>query len=123
MKKVSRKVGISATWAILVLLVVVMVVVGLLARMNTRNFEETVVTNALEHLKTIARTESQHVERRIIDTHDELRVLAENPKVKEALINGRTDKDGPAVDGYCPEKFVYENLMKDVSSLYRLDNK
>ncbi len=46
MKKVSRKVGISATWAILVLLVVVMVVVGLLARMNTKNFEKTVVTNA-----------------------------------------------------------------------------
>ena len=119
-KQTHKRIGV---WATVGTIVVVAVVVGFLARMNTANFKKTVVSNTLEHLQTIARTESQHIERRVLDTHDELRVLAENPKVKEALVNGWTDKGGPVVDSYNPEKLVYEHLMTNINSLYRLDNK
>ncbi len=113
--------GKFAISALLVLLLVVAIVV--LGRMNTKHFEKTFVIQTQEHLQTIARTESQHIERRIIDIHDTLRVLAENPKVKESLVNGWTDKDGPVADDYLPEELVYKHLMKNISSLYRLDNK
>ncbi len=119
-KQSHKRIGV---WAIVGTIVVVAVVAGFLARMNTANFKKTVVGNTLEHLQTMARTESQHIERRVIDTHDGLRVLAENPKVKEALVNGWTDKDGPVVDSYNPEKIIYEHLMTNINSLYRLDNK
>jgi hypothetical protein len=120
-KQTHKRIGISI--AVGTFIVVVGVVVGFLARENTKTFEKTVIAQTQETLQTIARTEAQHIERRILDTHDELRVLAENPKVKEAIINGRTDEEGPVIDGYSPEELVHEHLMKSVSALYRLDNK
>ncbi len=116
MKTVGRILGISAVLGFLVVAVI-------LGRMNTKHFEQLVVAQIQEHLRTIARTESQHIERRLIDACEELEVLAENPKVKKGLINGWTDKDGPMVDEYFPEELVYTHLTKNISSLYRLDSK
>ncbi len=116
MKNVGRTLSIFAVLGFLI-------IVAILARMNTKHFEQIVVTQIQEHLRTIARTESQHIEQRLIDTCGELEVLAGNPKVKKALLSGRTDKDGPMVDAYFPEELVYKHLMNNVSSLYRLDSK
>ena len=122
-KKTERKFGFSAMRATVVVVVVVVVVVGILARKLSKDFEDSVVSQAQQQLMTIAVTESQHIERLIDDTHDELKVLAENPKVKEAFINGWTDKDGPEVEGYRPEKLVYKHLMDSINSMYLVDNK
>ncbi len=114
-KAVGGLLGISAVLGFLVLAVI-------LGRMNTAHFEKRLVVQTQAHLQAIAKTESRHIERCIVDMYEELTVLAENPRVKEALISGWTDKDEPAVDGYFPEELVYTVLMKNIDSLYRLDN-
>jgi len=112
----GRVLGISAMLGFLVVAVI-------LGRLNTKRFEKRLVTHTQEHLQTIAKAEGQHIEKRLVGACNELKVLAENPRVKEALLNGWTDKDGPVVDGYFPEKLVYRHLGEHFSSLYRLDNK
>ncbi len=116
-----KKIGISTAFGMLVVAVSV-VVIGFLAQKNTENFEKAITLQVQDHLQTITKTEALHIKRQLIDTQDALRVLAENPKVKEAIINGWTDKDGYAAS-YNPEKLVYEHLMANINSLYRLDNK
>ncbi len=108
---------------LLIAVVIMFVAIAFLARENTRAFEKTIIAQTQEALLTIAESESQHILRRINEACDELRILAENPTVKNAIINGLADKQGPVVDGYSPEKLVYEHLKKDINSLYRLDNK
>lgn len=98
------------------------VVVGM-AQKSNRDFEAAIINEVQKHLSSIANTEAVHIERLVADTHGELRVLAQNPKVKEALVNGWTDAEGPEVDGYCPEKLVFENLKGKVNLLYRIDTR
>ncbi len=117
-KKTGRITGIAAMSAV----IVVVVAVVFFARLSNKNFEETVVAQTIEQLKTIARAEAQHVERHINSVYGELKVLSKNPCLKGAIINGLTDKEGP-VTGYSPEKLSTEHLVNSMSSLYRLDSK
>lgn len=118
----SRQGKMLAVFAVAVIIALV-VAVGFLARLSTSNFEQQVVALTLENLKTIARTEAKHIERLIIDIYSDLEMLATNPKIKEVIINGRTDQDGPLVDNYLPEKKAFEHFGDIISSLYRLDKK
>ena len=114
-----RRKGILATIATLI----VVSAMAFFARKSTNEFESTIVAQALEHLRTIAGTEAQHIERRMIDTFDGLRMLAEDPAVKEAILSGRTHGENPGVGYHLSEGSMYAHLMGSVSSLYRLNNK
>ena len=72
MKHTSRIVALGLTVPVVIAAVIFM---GL---QSCRQFEEAIVTQELEHLQTIARTESQHIEIRFADTLDELKVLSKN---------------------------------------------
>jgi signal transduction histidine kinase/CheY-like chemotaxis protein/HPt (histidine-containing phosphotransfer) domain-containing protein len=113
---VNRRFCIVATVAILTVAVVIM-----LAQKSSRNFETTIIAEVQKHLSSIATTEAVNIEKLFVHTHDELSMLANNPKVKKALVNGWTDAQGPVVDSYYPEKLIFDNLKGIVNSLYRAD--
>jgi signal transduction histidine kinase/CheY-like chemotaxis protein/HPt (histidine-containing phosphotransfer) domain-containing protein len=96
-------------------------VVIMLAQKSSRNFETAIITEVQKHLSSIATTEAINIEKLFLRTHDELSVLADNPKVKKALVNGWTDAQGPVLDSYYPERLIFENLKGAVNSLYRVD--
>jgi signal transduction histidine kinase/CheY-like chemotaxis protein/HPt (histidine-containing phosphotransfer) domain-containing protein len=98
-----------------------MAVVIILAQRSSRNFENTIITEVQKHLSSIATTEAVNVEKLFVHTHNELSILANNPKVKKALVNGWTDAQGPVVDSYYPERLIFDNLKGTVNSLYRVD--
>ncbi|MHC4532408.1 MAG: ATP-binding protein [Planctomycetota bacterium] len=101
--------------------ILTMAVVIILAQRSSRNFENTIITEVQKHLSSIATTEAVNVEKLFVHTHNELSILANNPKVKKALVNGWTDAQGPVVDSYYPERLIFDNLKGTVNSLYRVD--
>ena len=114
----NRRFYIVAAVGILTLVVVV----GL-AHKSSRDFEAVIINEVQKHLSSIATTEAVHIERLVTNTHGELIVLAQNPKVKEALVNGWTDAEGPATDDYNPEELTFEHLHGTVNSIYRIDTR
>jgi len=121
-KKTESKSGISAVVSLAVVVVAV-VVVGFLARKSTKDFEKTVVTQTQQHLLNIAKTGAQDVQANILDWQDELKMLAENPRIKRAVINDESAQDILEADGYSPEIEVYKHLEDFIDGLYRLDAK
>ncbi|MHC4244344.1 MAG: cache domain-containing protein, partial [Planctomycetota bacterium] len=96
-------------------------IVIMLAQKSSRNFETAIIAEVQKHLSSIATTEAVNVEKLFVHTHNELSVLANNPKVKNALVNGWTDAQGPVLDSYYPEKLIFDNLKGEANSLYRVD--
>jgi len=88
---------------------------------SSRNFENTIITEVQKHLSSIATTEAVNVEKLFVHAHNELSVLANNTRVKKALVSGWTDAQGPVVDSYYPERLIFENFKGTVNSLYRVD--
>ena len=115
---VNRRFCIVVIVAILTVAVVI-----ILARKSSRNFENTIITEVQKHLSSIATTEAVNIEKLFVHTHNELSILANNPKVKKALVNGWTDTQGPVIDSYYPERLIFENLKGSVNSLYRIDTR
>ncbi len=113
---VNRRFCIVVIVAILTVAVVI-----ILAQKSSRNFENTIIAEVQKHLSSIATTEAVNIEKIFLHTQNELSVLANNPKVKNALVNGWTDAQGPVVDSYYPERLIFENLKGAVNSLYRVD--
>jgi len=106
-----------------IIAILTVAVVTMLARKSSRNFETAIIAEVQKHLSSIAATEAVNIEKLFVHTHNELSVLANNPKVKKALVNGWTDTQGPVVDSYYPEKLIVDNLKGIVNSLYRVDAK
>ncbi len=105
----------------MIVAVLTVAVVIILAQKSSRNFENTIIAEVQKHLSSIATTEAVNIEKLFVHTHNELSILANNPKVKKALVNGWTDAQGPVVDSYYPEKLIFDNLKGIVNSLYRVD--
>jgi len=106
---------------VVIVAILTMVAVIIQARKSSKNFENTIITEVQKHLSSIASTEAVNIEKIFVHTRNELSVLANNPKVKKALVNRWTDELGPVVDSYYPEKNIFENLNGTVNSLYRVD--
>ncbi len=117
-RKTDRTFGISAMVAILL---AVVVVVGLLARKNTRAFENTIISQTQERLLNIARTGAQDVQANVLNWQHELQMLAENLRIERAVINNESAQDILETDGYSPEMALYKHLRGTVNGLYRLD--
>ncbi len=117
-KKTDRKFGISAMAAILLV-----VVVGVLARNNTRTFENTIISQAQERLLNIARTGARDVQANVLNWQCELQMLAENLRIERAVINNESAQDILETDGYSPEIALYKHLKGTVNGLYRLNAK
>ncbi|MBW7990784.1 MAG: response regulator [Planctomycetes bacterium] len=113
---VNRRFCIVVTVAILTVAVVI-----ILARKSSRNFENTIIAEVQKHLSSIATTEAVNIEKLFVHTQNELSVLANNPKVKKALVNDWTDAQGLVVDSYYPERLTFDNFKGIVNSLYRVD--
>ncbi|MHC4728005.1 MAG: cache domain-containing protein, partial [Planctomycetota bacterium] len=96
-------------------------VVIILARMSSRYFDDAIIAEVQKHLSSIATTEAVNIEKLFVHTNNQLSILAKNPKVKNALLNGWTDAQGPVVNSYYPERLIFENLKGIVNSLYRID--
>ena len=115
-RTVNRRFCIVVIVAILTVAVVI-----ILAQKSSRNFENTIIAEVQKHLSSIATTEAVNIEKLFVHTNNELSVLANNPKVKKALVNGWTDTQGPVLDSYYPERLIFDNLKGIVNSLFRVD--
>ncbi len=113
-KQTHKGIGILAV-------VGVFVVVGFLARKNTRTFENTIISQTQERLLNIAQTGAQNVQARVLDWQHESKMLAENPRIERAVINNESAQDILETDGYSPEITLYEHLKGIIDGLYRLD--
>ena len=111
LKKTYKKILISTAICLLIAGVVFWGIA------NNKVFNEIVITQAQENLLTIARTESQHISRGLKNTYGELKVLAENPVLKQGLINGKMATERPSPDAYSPAELTYHHLMKGVDAL------
>ncbi|MCP4259429.1 MAG: response regulator [Planctomycetes bacterium] len=101
--------------------VLTVAVVIILARMSSRYFDDAIIAEVQKHLSSIAITEAENIEKLFVHTNNQLGILANNPKVKNAFLNGWTDAQGPVVDSYYPDRLIFENLKGIVNSLYRID--
>ncbi len=106
---------------VVVIAVLTVAVVTLLARKSSRNFETAIIAEVQKHLSSVAAAEAANIEKILVYSQNELKVLANNPKVKKALVNGWTDEQGPVIDSYYPDRIIVDNLKGIVSSLYRLN--
>ena len=112
--------------AFVLALAVIIVVVCLLARGNTRHYEATIVNQAQQHLLTIAKVQAQSVEDVVSGIQTELQILAENPVIQQAIVDNNTAKNISSKGSCSPEDGVFERLSRlsvQVSGLYRLDAK
>ena len=105
---------------------VVIVVVCLLARSNTRHYEATIVNQAQQHILTIAKVQAKSVEDVVSGIQTELQILAKNPVIQQAIVDNNSTENISAKGGYSLEDGVFERLSRlsmQVSGLYRLDAK
>jgi len=116
-KTAGRKFGISATAAT----IVVVVVVGFLARKCTKDFENIVIADTQQRLLTIAELQADNITHHIMEHQDELQMLAGNLRIKNAIINNESAQDILASDGYSPEQALYDTRSEHFDGLCRLD--
>ena len=118
--KTERNPGVLAAVGTVV---VVVVVVGFLARKSCKHFQNTVVSQTQQQLLTIAKTEAKNIERQLKDIYSELDLLALNPTVKKSIKNN-ISRDQMPDNAYCPGQNTFEHMMHAglVSSLYRIDS-
>ena len=116
LRKVNKR-----SWIVVIVGILTVAVVIYLARKSSRNFENTIISEVQKHLSSIATIEAANIEKILGHTKNQLKILANNPNVKKALVNGWTDEHGLLADAYCPEQLTYENLKDTVNSLYRID--
>ena len=107
----------------MVAILLLLVVVGLLARKNTKAFENTVVSQAQERLLNIAQTGAQDVQANVLGWQHELKMLAENLRIQRAVINNESAQDILETDGYSPEIALYKHFKGTINGLYRLDTR
>ena len=117
-RTVNRRFCIVVVVAILTVAVVI-----ILAQKSSRNFENTIIVEVQKHLSSIVNTEAVNIEKLFVHTQNELSILANNPKVKKALVNGWTDTHGPVTDSNYPERLIFDNLKGIVNSLFRIDTR
>jgi len=106
---------------VLIIAILTVAVVIILAQKSSRNFENTIIAEVQKHLSSIANTKAVNIEKLFVHTQNELSILANNPKVKKALVNGWTDTQALMLDSYFPERLIFDNLKGIVNSLYRID--
>ena len=104
-------------------LIVVTFAICILAYVNYKDFEETLVSHTQEHLMITAGSEITHMTARIDKIYNGLKLLATNPDVHHATIDGLSSQDIKERDEYFPEGIVYENFADSVNAVYRLDAK
>jgi signal transduction histidine kinase/CheY-like chemotaxis protein/HPt (histidine-containing phosphotransfer) domain-containing protein len=110
------------SWVVIIVGILTIAVVINLGRNSSRNFENTIISEVQKHLSSLTNTEAANIENLLVRTKNQLKILANNPKVKKALVNGWTDEIDSANDTYDPEQLFYDNLKDTVNTLYRIDN-
>jgi len=116
-EKTGKKTSISAIVGTLI----VVVVVGLLARKNSKSFEKTVVTQTQQHLATMAKTQAKAIQDEFEYIYSELKFLASTPTIQKRIRGNVKKSEVPK--GYHPIEGAFEHLQDMVGSLYRLDSK
>jgi len=105
-------------------MVAIVIVVGILARDCTDDFEETVISETQQRLLTIAGLQADNIRDHVFDHQHELQMLAGDLRIKNAIINNASAQDILASNGYSPEHAVYNGyLQHSINGLYRLDAK
>ena len=115
----KKRHGISAAVGTVV---VIIIVVGFLARKSTKDFEKRVVTQTQQQLLTIAKQQAKHIEDVFNHIGYTLKILASTSTVQKRCRENIRSSDVPR-DAYSPGMLLYMNLQDMTDFVYRLDSK
>lgn len=101
----------------------VLVYMSIMARLNIKYFEQTIVGQTQRHLLNIARSESQNFAVSLGDLLEKLNSLASNPSIKDAIINYDQAKALAGTKGDSPDEILFEQFSSEIDNVYRLDAK
>jgi CheY-like chemotaxis protein/transcriptional regulator with PAS, ATPase and Fis domain len=94
-----------------------------LARVNTKYFEKTIVTQTQNQLSTIADSEAENTESYFRDLQNKLQMLSKDPRVQKVILNYNTKRDDTRAESDSPVETLFEQLSVEIDNLYRLDAK
>ncbi|MCK5565742.1 MAG: PAS domain-containing protein [Planctomycetes bacterium] len=85
---------------------------------NIHRFKNEIFLQARQVLRVIVRTEAQHIENFIEQVLGELRLLGVNPRIQQALIEGRIASSAP--DDIASEalNIMHDNLITQINAIY-----
>ena len=89
--------------------------------MDIRDFERTIVAQMENHLSAIAQTHADKVRLFIEDIEGELRILAQDPRVRGAITDDESHDQHSHQSEYCPYEPLYNHLSNCVEGLLRID--
>ncbi len=115
--------GVIFRYSLAAALVIVTSAICILAHVAHEDFEKELISQTQEQLMVIAKSEIIHMTTRVDNIYSGLKLLATNPDIQRATVEGHSFQDIKKRDGYFPEGIVFENFMEDVSAIYRLDDK
>ncbi|MBN1457099.1 MAG: response regulator [Sedimentisphaerales bacterium] len=97
--------------------------VCLLAWMDVKNFEDTIVSQTQEHLLNIAKSEAQNLEEMFQDLQSKLQMLAKDPRVQKSILTYDPVNKPFDPEGDSPGKGLFEQLATEINNIYCLDTK
>ena len=116
-----KKKGIN-NLSILSIACILVIVIGILSWINVRHFKKTITSNIQQHLLTNAKLQAENIREFFLGHKRCLKMLAENPHIKKAILNNDSSQDIQRKEGYSYEQDLYDNCMKVcIDGLYRLD--
>ena len=102
-------------------LILVISLVCFISHNSYINFRDTLVRQTQEQLLVMARSEASHTIHILEQVRKDLGLLATNPRIQRACLEGRSLKDMPK-DGEITPKQIIEEHFKDIAhAIYRLD--
>ena len=102
----------------IVLCVITVACVSLLAWLNIKHFEKTIITQTQQNLLTITQTEAMHLENVFSNIQSKLEILALNPTVQKRTRQNIGTSEVSA-DGYNPLKDFFKHSEDTIDSVYR----
>jgi hypothetical protein len=115
----TRKMKITGIVAFCTLVIVYTCFLGYL---DIRDFERTIIAQTESHLSSLAQTHAETIRMFIWDIEEELKILAQDPRVQGAVVDNELHDSHSHNADYCPYEPLYNHLTSCVEYLLRIDS-
>ncbi len=101
----------------------IMVLIVFMSLRNQRDFRQIVTREEKNRLLTMAQSQARHLQHAILNDYEgAIKMLADNLRIKQAIINNESAQDILKTDGYSPEIATFQSKLKgNIDGLYRLN--
>jgi PAS domain S-box-containing protein len=115
----ARRLRITGIVAFCTLVIVYTCFLGYL---DIRDFEKTIIAQTESHLSALAQTHAEKTKLFIWDIKGELEILAQDPRVRGAIVDDEFHDKHSHESKYCPYEPLYNHLVDCVECLLRVDS-